>query len=67
MEPPPVFLKPGSVMVIRNVQMAVMKPKPCAVSGFVIYLSEFAHISLSPELQSMKYTGCYTFRRLVLL
>ena len=32
MEPPPAFPKPGSVMDIRNVQMAVTKPKPCAVS-----------------------------------
>ena len=38
MEPLPVFPKPGCAMVIGNVQMAVMKPKPCAVSlsGFVI-------------------------------
>ena len=52
MEPLPVFPKPGSVMVTRNVQMAVTKPKPCAVSlsAFVIYIAEFTHISLPPEL-----------------
>ena len=50
MEPPPAFPKPGYVMDIRNVQMAVTKPKPCAVSlsGFVIYIAEFTHISLPP-------------------
>ena len=62
MEPPPAFPKPGSAMVIRNVQMAVMKPKPCAVSlsHFVIQQTQFTHISLPQELQSKMLTGCYT-------
>ena len=47
MECPPAFPKAGSVMDIRNVEMAVMKPKPCAVNITIPICQIMAAVTLN--------------------